>query len=812
LPSSERESPVPFQVMADALPTLMAYVDREGRYRYNNRAYEDWFGRPREAIVGRHLCEVLGPSAYEAIRPHVEAALSGQPAHYEAEVPYRAGMRWVRASYIPHRDERGAVSGFVALVVDVSASKQTEAALQQARDELDERVRQRTAELSRASAMLCAVELAVQAGVAAVDRSGRQVYVNPAFCRMLGWRAEELLGASPPFVYWPPEEVPAIERAFELAMRGQAPPEGFELRFVRKDGQRFLAQILLAPLSDGEGRPDGWVASLYDVTERNRVEESLRRSEMQLAEAQRLAGLGSWEWSLDDNRVSWSGELHRIYGLRPGAFGGTLEGFLERVHPEDRQNTRSNIEEAYRSGLPFGFEERILRPDGSVRTLYSQGKVIKDDAGRVVRMVGTCQDVTERKKAEEERAQLYREQAARAAAEKANRLKDEFLATLSHELRTPLNAIVGWAHMLHAGGLDEETTRRAIETISRNAMIQNQLISDILDIQRISSGKLRLNLQPADPMGLVEAAIDTVRPAATAKEIQLAAHLEPDAGPVLADPDRLQQIVWNLLSNAVKFCPRGGRVDVRLTRDDASAEVTVEDDGPGINPEFLPYIFERFRQGDASSTRRQGGLGLGLAIVRSLVELHGGTVRAANRSAGTGAVFQVRLPRLGVWVGDKEGGGRPRPRPVTVEQEVWLDRAPSLHGTRVLVIDDEPDAREVVASVLERCGADVIVAGSAAEAMPIVERDRPDVVLSDIEMPEEDGYSLMRRIRELPTDRGGLTPAAALTAYAGTEDRIRVLDAGFQMHVPKPVQPAELAAVVASLSGRSRPMPSPTTR
>jgi PAS domain S-box-containing protein len=574
----------------------------------------------------------------------VEAALAGQPADFEAEVPYRAGKRWIRASYTPHRDADGAVAGFVALVSDISASKQTEAALREARGDLEDRVRRRTAELSRASAMLRAVEQAVQAGVAAVDRDGRQVYVNPAFCRMLGWAADELLGALPPFVYWPPEERAAIERAFTLTRRGVAPPEGFELRFMRKDGERFLAQILLAPLSDGEGRPDGWVASLYDVTERKRVEESLRRSETQLAEAQRLAGVGSWEWSVDEDRVSWSGELHRIYGLLPGDFGGTLQSFLERVHPEDRGNTRSRIEEAYRTGLPFGFEERIVRPDGSVRTLFSQGKAIRDETGRVARMVGTCQDVTERKKAEEERVQLDREQAARAAAEKANRLKDEFLATLSHELRTPLNAIVGWSHMLLAGDLDQETTRRAIETISRNAMIQNQLISDILDIQRISSGKLRLNLQPADAGEAVEAAIETVRPAAAAKEIRLEALLEPDAGPVLADPDRLQQIVWNLLSNAVKFCPRGGQVEVRLARNDGVVEVTVGDDGPGIKPEFLPYIFERFRQGDASSTRGQGGLGLGLAIVRNLVDLHGGTVTAESDGLGRGARFIVTLP------------------------------------------------------------------------------------------------------------------------------------------------------------------------
>jgi signal transduction histidine kinase/ActR/RegA family two-component response regulator len=386
-------------------------------------------------------------------------------------------------------------------------------------------------------------------------------------------------------------------------------------------------------------------------------------------------------------------------------------------------------------------------------------------------------------------------QAALRDLNEASRLKDEFLATLSHELRTPLNAIVGWAHVLQAGNLDRETTAKAIETIRRSAQAQNQLISDMLDVSRIVAGKLRLEVRPVDLAPIIEATLDTVRPSAVAKAVNLVHEMEPAAGPVLGDPDRIQQVVWNLLSNAIKFTPTGGRVRVALTALASDLEVTVEDDGRGIDPEFLPHVFDRFRQADSSPSRSHGGLGLGLAIVRHLVELHGGSVRANNREGGKGAVFYVRLPRHRV----PTGGDVAHPEGATTGSPSWIDDAPSLAGVRVLVVDDEEDARELVATILTRCGAEVEVAHSASEGLVTLERRRPDVLLSDIEMPDEDGYSLIRRVRSLPGERGGLVPAAALTAYASAQDRAKALAAGFDVHVPKPIQPAELVAVVASL-------------
>ena len=387
----------------------------------------------------------------------------------------------------------------------------------------------------------------------------------------------------------------------------------------------------------------------------------------------------------------------------------------------------------------------------------------------------------------------------RAEAEEAGRVKDEFLATLSHELRTPLNAILGWAHMLQDPRLPPERRQAAIETIVRNAHSQEQLIADILDVQRIMAGKIRLALRSVDLGDIVRAAAETVQPSADTKRIRLQLLIDLDAPPIAGDSDRLKQVVWNLLSNAIKFAPQGGRVEVRLLKAEGGCELIVQDNGPGITPEFIPFMFERFRQADSSTTRTHKGMGLGLAIVRSLVEMHGGTIAASNVAEPdqTGAIFTITLPRQAVALdrdANSEGPAAATP--------VWLENVPSLDAVRVVVVEDDADARELVCTILERCGAAVTAAGSAAEGFDAFVRERPDVVISDIEMPREDGYSLIRRIRALSPDAGRDTPAAALTAYASAADRVRVLGAGFNIHMAKPVQPAELATVVASLAGR----------
>jgi signal transduction histidine kinase/CheY-like chemotaxis protein len=400
---------------------------------------------------------------------------------------------------------------------------------------------------------------------------------------------------------------------------------------------------------------------------------------------------------------------------------------------------------------------------------------------------------------EERELLLASEQAARRLAESNSRLKDEFLATVSHELRTPLTAIIGWTQLLRRG-VSEEITEHALEVIERNGAAQLHLVEDLLDVSRIISGKLRLDVQPVDLSTVIDAALDAVRPAATAKSIELHATLDSGAGVVAGDADRLQQIVWNLLNNAVKFTPEGGRIEVRVSRAGSGVEIAVADTGAGIEPEFLPYVFDRFRQADAKTTRTYGGLGLGLAIVRQLVELHGGTVSVASEGAQRGATFTVTLPAAPATL---QSDALTRTQAATEAAPSGVEPGrESLAGLRVLVVDDDADARELFARTLADCGAQTLTAASSAEALDALMRERPDVLLADIAMPEEDGYVLIGKVRALAPEGGGLTPAAALTAYARPEDRAKVLRAGFQIHLPKPVASAELIRVVASLAAR----------
>src|SRR5262245_55518669 len=398
--------------------------------------------------------------------------------------------------------------------------------------------------------------------------------------------------------------------------------------------------------------------------------------------------------------------------------------------------------------------------------------------------------------ASEQEARMTAED-ARCAAEDANRLKDEFLSTVSHELRTPLTAINGWAQMLRAGRLNAAQSARALETIVRNAKSQNQLINDLLDVSRIISGKMRLDVTLLKLGSVIEAAIETVRPAAEAKGIHLSALLDPAADTMSGDAERLQQVVWNLLSNAVKFAPNGGRVEVRLERAGSYVKIVVADNGQGIKPEFLPYVFERFRQEDGGTNRQQGGLGVGLAIVRHIVEQHGGTVRVASEGLGKGATFTVGLPiALG------RGELPAESRGAAAGGRLASENPPTLAGVRALFVDDEADARELIAMMLTEGGAEVRTAVSATEALAACDEWRPDILISDIGMPGEDGYTLMKKLRAWESQRGGHIPAVALTAYGRREDRQRALSVGYEYHVPKPVDPTELLTVVASLTNR----------
>jgi PAS domain S-box-containing protein len=530
----------------------------------------------------------------------------------------------------------------------------------------------------------------------------------------------------------------------------------------------------------------------YDVRERleaeRRTKEALVQSERQLRTLADAIPTLAW-MAHPDGHIFWYNQRWYDY---TGATPQAMEGWgWQSVHdPEMLPQVLERWRNSINTGEPFEMEFPLKGADSSFRSFLTRVIPLKDEQGRVLRWFGTNTDVEELRRALRE-------------AEDANRTKDEFLATLSHELRTPLTAILGWARMLSSRQLDDASTARALETIERNAKAQSQLIEDILDVSRVITGKLRLEVQPVNLASVIESAINAVLPAADAKGIRLQRVLDTGSSIVSGDPARLQQIIWNLLSNAIKFTPKDGRVQVKLERVNSHIEVTVTDNGQGISPDILPHIFERFRQADSSTTRAHGGLGLGLAIVRHLVEMHGGTVRAESSGEGQGATFIINLPLVVMRSFDVQSASDAKRVHPTASAGVPFDCPPELDGLRLLVVDDEADTRALLKAVLEQCGAFVITVSSAGEALAALKETRPDVLISDLGMPEEDGYALIKKVRALSAEDGGQTPSAALTAYARVEDRMKVLRAGFQIHIPKPVEPAELITVVANLAGRT---------
>jgi PAS domain S-box-containing protein len=490
--------------------------------------------------------------------------------------------------------------------------------------------------------------------------------------------------------------------------------------------------------------------------------------------------------------TSWNPGAQRIFGYTAEEAVGQS---IRLIIPKDRWSEEDDVLARVRRGERVDHFETIRRTkDGRTVNISLTVSPVKDQSGKIVGASKVARDITERKRAEAELERLLAsEKESRRQAEEANRLKDEFLAVVSHELRSPLNAIAGWASLLMMRPLDDQT-KHAIETILRNAETQTQLVADLLDVSRIVTGHLRLNVRSFQLIPVIEAAIEVVQPGADAKSIRIEKALDKTAGPIAGDPDRMQQIFWNLLSNAVKFTPRGGRIQVGMQHVGSHVEIVVADTGKGIDPKVLPFVFERFRQGDSSTTREHGGLGLGLAIVRHLVELHGGVVSARSEGKDQGAEFTVQLPVL----------ARPQePAESATGHRVEYGRGgTSLAGLRILVVDDEADAREIVATILGEAGAEIATASSSRQALEQLKQWRPDLLISDIGMPGESGYDLIRKVRALSPGEGGQIPAIALTAYARMEDRLKILSAGFQMHVPKPIEPMELATVVASLTKR----------
>ena len=518
--------------------------------------------------------------------------------------------------------------------------------------------------------------------------------------------------------------------------------------------------------------------------------------------------------TLDGVITSWNNGAQRIFGYTAEEAVGKS---VTMLIPPDHIDEEPAILARLRAGDRIEHYETIrVTKDGRTIDISLTVSPIKGPNGQIVGASKIARDITDQRRARKALDAAYaeanraRSEAEQAAAEKdrlyqkaeeSSRLKEEFLATISHELRTPLSAILGWTRMLRLGQLSDDERTKALDTIERNARAQAQLIDDLLDVSRIITGKLRMDVRPSDPTAFIDAAVEAVRPAAEAKGVHVQKVMDTGAVAIPGDPVRLQQVVWNLLSNAIKFTPRGGRVQIRSERVNSHLEIVVSDTGQGIAPDFLPHVFDRFRQADQKTSRSHGGMGLGLSIVRHLVELHGGTVKAASAGVGQGAKFTVELPITPVYQVDSTGG---RVHPGAKDLLPANDIADRLDGLNILIVDDEPDTRELLRRGLEYCGASVRLASSAAEALTALDNDVPDILISDIGMPGVDGYELIKQVRTLQADKGRTVAAIALTAYTRVEDRLLALRAGYDMHVPKPVELTELCAVAVSLTRRKR--------
>ena len=597
---------------------------------------------------------------------------------------------------------------------------------------------------------------------------------------------------------------------FSRALRGEVVVE--EIIARRADtGEDVFIRTSAAPILDND-RVVGAVAVNADVTEQRRAAERLRETSAALSRVSRrleevVADVPGvvWEaWGQPDaasQRIDFvSNHIETMLGYMPAQWTSTPNFWLTIVHPDDKERAGREALAIFNGGVGGRQEFRWVSRDGRVMWVEAHSSVILDEQRRPVGMRGVTLDITGRKQLEQERAALLqRERQARADAVAADRLKDDFLATLSHELRTPLNAILGYSRMLRSGVVDQDRQARALEIVERNATALSVMVADVLDVSRIVAGKMRLNVQLIDLPMVVEEAIATIRPAADAKGVRLQTVMDTEAGPVMGDGDRLQQVMWNLVSNAVRFTHRDGLVQVRMLRIDSHVEIVISDTGAGIASEFLPHVFERFRQADSRLSREYGGLGLGLAISRELIELHGGTLRCESDGLGKGATFFVKLPRsipspaTGLDMTNERWSVEPR-EPATTDMD--------LKGLHVLVVDDDPDALTMMREILEAAGATVISADSGRAALTALDERTPDAIVSDLGMPGMDGFELLAQLRQSANESRRNIPVAALTAYARSDDRIRCLKSGFQMHLSKPIDPGELVATVAALASR----------
>jgi PAS domain S-box-containing protein len=617
------------------------------------------------------------------------------------------------------------------------------------------------------------------------DLNGTIVSWNRAAERLFGYTAAEIIGQSVRVII-PPDRQSEEDHVLAAVRRGDI-VDHFETVRLCKDGRLVPISLTVSPIRDSSGGIVGASKIVRDLSRTERVQ----RDALRLASIVDSSDDAIVSKDLNSIVTSWNAAAERMFGYTaPEMIGQSIR----RLIPDDRQQEEDLVLSRIRRGQRVEHYETIrLRKDGTLLPVSLTVSPIRTADGTVVGASKIARDISERQRAEEERQRLL------TVARDASRLKDEFLATLSHELRTPLNAIVGYVRMMQSDLLTGEKRRRAMDTVARNVTSLTQIVEDVLDVSRIISGKIRLDVQPVDLSPVIRDAVETARPAADAKSIRLVTIVDPRTPPISGDPERLQQILWNVLSNAVKFTEKGGEVQVRLERVNSHVEIVVSDTGIGIPEEFLPHVFDRFRQADAGINRVRGGLGLGLAIARHLVEIQGGRIFAASEGPGMGATFRIELPLRSAQAGEPL---EERAHPQTPHAAPGID-VPQLFGVRVLAVDDDRDALALVREILEATGATVATAESGQEALDALERMTPDVLLADLGMPVMSGFDLIGRVRRSERSDTREIPAIALTAFARSEDRTRALRSGFQLHLAKPVDPGELMAATAALVKRT---------
>jgi PAS domain S-box-containing protein len=812
-----RDSEARFRALFDQAAVGMVEFDVEGRILRTNETFC--------RIVGRSKSEIIGFTTHEYTHP----ADRGLAIHYIREIESRHALRasfekryirpdgaaiWARATLSPLFDEGGQLSRLLGIIEDISEQKSAEDRIRFLMLVSDV-VRPLTDpdEITSIIVRMLGEHMEVdRCAYAEIGPDQDTMFLTGSYTRGVqrlrgelklsdfGTEVLDRMRANQPYVvydidsHWPAVDV-GIYRRIDIHAVICVP--------LHKAGR------LVGTMAVHQRTPRIWTADevqlvqvvaarCWESIERARIARHLRESEQRYRTL--VDNISAVVWLSDatgqftSDNPSWSAFTGQAFDEYRGF------GWLQAVHPDDQAHTLERWEAAVNNREAFEVEHRLRRHDGEYRYVVTRGAPVLTPDGQVKEWVGNCTDNhAERLLLEQNKTLLASERSAREEAERTGRMKDEFLATLSHELRTPLSAILGWSQLMQRAPMSADELREGLATIERNARAQAQLIEDLLDMSRIISGKIHLNVQTINLPTVVAAAIATVKHSAAAKRIQVHTSIDPQAGPITGDPNRIQQCVWNLLSNSIKFTPSGGTVTARLQRLENQVEISVSDTGVGIAPEFLPHVFERFRQADASTTRRHGGLGLGLAIVKQLVELHGGSISVHSQGVGQGSTFVIRLPLPAVLITDEP-----------VEQLVRTDESgilstqverwtlPDLEGLCVMVVDDEQDARELARRVLIECRADVVVAKNGREALRMLLISPPEILVSDIGMPEIDGYELIRQARA----RGYTAPAVALTAFARTEDREQALAAGFQKHIAKPLDPRELATTVARLTGR----------